>query len=93
MTSAGTKSVSVLKGRSFACGQGMQKMWVESNEIFLGHIFARFGQSIKVSFLSGKVMVTEVDEDLIPRFDILQEENKHLAGIKHWEQKLYHSTL
>ena len=38
-------------------------------------------------------MSKEVDEDLIPMFDMFQEENKHLAGIKHWEQKLYHNTL
>ena len=54
---------------------------------------AKFGQSIKASFLSGEVVVTEVDEDLIPRFDAEEEEKKNLAELKHWEQKLYHSTL
>ena len=68
-------------------------MWVESNYIFLGHVSTKFGQSIKTSLLSGEGLVTDVDEDLIPMFDMFQEENKHLAGIKHWEQKLYHNTL
>ena len=68
-----TKSMSGLQKYRFICGQGMQKLWVESNDIFLGNASAKFGQSVKVSLLSGEVVATEVDEDLIPRFDTEEE--------------------
>ena len=38
-------------------------------------------------------MVTEIDEDLIPKFDTEEDEKKHLATLRYWEQKVYHSTL
>ena len=53
----------------------------------------KFGQIIKASLLSGEAVVTKVGKYLIPRFDIKEEENTHLAGLKNWEQKLYHDTL
>ena len=59
----------------------MQKLWAESNDVFLGYVSDKIGQSIKASLLSGEVVVTEVDEDLITRFDN-EEKNKHLARIK-----------
>ena len=37
--------------------------------------------------------MTEIDEDLIPKFDTEEDKKKHLATLKCWEQKVYHSTL
>ena len=48
---------------------------VESNDILLGFVSEKFGQSIKSSLLSSEVVVTEVDEDFIPRFDTEEEKN------------------
>ena len=54
---------------------------------------AKYRQSIKASLLAGEVVVTKIDEDIIPKFDTKEDETKHLATLKYWEQKLYHSTL
>ena len=71
----------------------MQKQWVDSNELFLKCVGSKFEQSVRVSLLVGEIIVTEVDEDVIPRFDAETEELKYLGSLKHWEKKLYHSTL
>ena len=63
------KSMSDLEKCRFIYGQGMQKLWVESNTILLGCVSAKFGQIMKSSLLSGEVVVIDVDEHLIPRFD------------------------
>ena len=76
----------------FFYGQGMKKQWVESNELFLTCVAGKYGQSVKASPLTGESVVTEVDEDAIPRFDA-SEETEYLGGLKHWEKKQHHSAL
>ena len=68
-------------------------MWAESYDVFLGCVSTKFSQGIKAPLLQGEVVVTEVDEYLIPSFDAEEEEKEHLDGLRHWEGKLYHSTL
>ena len=77
----------------FTYGPGMQKQWVESNHCFLTCITAKYDQSVKMSLVAGEVVVTEVDEDLIPKFETKAEEDTYLAGLKHWQVKQYHATL
>ena len=71
----------------FVYGQGMQRMWVESNAIFLNWVAAKYGQSVKASLLLGEVLVSEVDEDVIPKFDTKEAEKVYLADLKYWEKK------
>ena len=87
------KSSLSLNKCKFVHGTGMQRMWVKSNVIFLNWAVAKYRQSIKASLLAGEVVVTKIDEDIIPKFDTKEDETKHLATLKYWEQKLYHSTL
>lgn len=88
-----SKSVPGLDKAKFSYGPGMQKEWVENNLEFLKFIAAKYGQSAKASLLASEAVVTEVDEDLIPRFDTEEDERDHLTGLKYWEKKLHRSAI
>ena len=87
------KNIAGLYKCRFSYGPGMQSQWVENNRIFLAFVASKYGQSTRASFLANEVVATEVEEDLIPKFDTEEEEKAHLANLKYWEQKLYHSTI
>ena len=53
----------------FTCGPGMQKQWVESVSVFLNFVGSRYGQSVKASLEAGELIVTEVDESILRKFD------------------------
>ena len=88
-----SKTTSGLERCQFLYKQGMQKQQVENNDLFFKYVSSKFGQSIRASLVTREVIVTEVDKNLIPRFDTKADEEKHLAALKHQEMKLYHSTL
>ena len=48
-----------------------------------------FGKSMKTSFLSGEIMVTLVDTNLLIKFETEEVEKNHIAKLKHWEKKLH----
>ena len=77
------KSIPGLEKCKFVYGMGMQKVWVESNRLFLNYVAAKYGQSVKASLLAGDIVVTEIDEDIIPKFDTEEAEKEHLAGLKY----------
>ena len=62
---------------------GMQKVWVESNRLFLNYVAAKYRQSVRSSLLAREIVVTEVDEDIIPKFDTEEAEQKHLDSLKY----------
>ena len=62
------KSVLDLEKYKFAYSQGMQKQWVESNGLFLTYMAAKYRQSARVSLLAGKVVITEVDKELVIQY-------------------------
>ena len=66
---------------------------MESSRNFLALIASKCRQSARALLLAEEVVVTEVDEDLIPKFDAEDEEKAYLATLKHWEKKLHHSTI
>ena len=48
---------------------GMQKKWVESSRIFLDFVTRRHSQSTKVYLVAGESVATDVDENLLPKFN------------------------
>ena len=42
----------------------------------------KFGQSVKVSMLAGKMIATEVDEKLIPNFKTEEDTRKHVDKLE-----------
>ena len=77
---------------SFYHSNGMQKQWVESNCVFLNYLGSKFGQIVRVSLVAGKVIETEVDEDLILKLKSPEEKKKHVDGLELWAQELYKQT-
>ena len=49
----------------------------------------KFGQSVKVSMLSDKMIVAEVDDKLIPKFKTEEDEKTHVETLEHWETELH----
>ena len=84
-----TSGVPSLGKCQFSYGAGMKKRWVESNSIFLDYIGGKFGQSVKASLQAGELIITEVDETLLPKFDTEAEMKAHVAALKYWEQEEY----
>ena len=88
-----SKTTLGLERCQFSHGQGIQKQWVENNDFFLKYVGSKFSHSARVSLVAREVIVTEVGEDLILRFNIKANKEKNLATLKHQKMKLYHSTL
>ena len=90
-------SVLVTSGSSldkckFIYGQGMQRQWVESITLFMDFVGGRYGQSVKASLEAGEVIVTEVDESLLKKFDKEEDQTAYLKGLKYWEKKICEQT-
>ena len=60
--------------------------------MFLDFVGSRHGQSVKASLEAGELIVTEVDEKYLKRFETEEEEKTYLTGLKHWEKKLHKQT-
>ena len=56
---------------------------MESSALFLDWVGEKYGQSAKASLIVGELVVTEVDEDLISKFDTAKEETDYLATLKY----------
>lgn len=69
----------------FIYGPVMQKKWVEIKTILLNFIAAKFGQIVRSSFTAGKVIVTEVDDSILPKFKTKEEKEDHLGNLEFWE--------
>ena len=67
----------------FSYGPGMQKQWVESVSLFLDFVGSRCGQSAKASLEAGEMVVTEVDEKYLKKFDAEEEMNAYVSSLKH----------
>ena len=75
-------SASGLEKCNFHCGQGMQKNWVDNNVALMDHVDNNCGQSVKVSMFDGKIIVTEVDDKLIPKLKTEADKKTHADGLR-----------
>ena len=72
----------------FYCRNDMQNQWVEINTtIIFDCIVAKFCRRVKVSLIAGKLVVTEFDESMLPKFKKEEDKTSHLEKLEHWEQK------
>jgi len=62
----------------------MQDRWIESNNVLLDYVGSRYGQSVRASLVAGSLTVTEVDEELLSKFNTADDEKKHLEYLAHW---------
>ena len=67
----------------FFYSKGMQDNWIESSNIFLDYVESNFGQSVKALLIEGELVVTEVDESLIPKFETAEAEVDYLSKLKY----------
>ena len=67
----------------FNYGPGMQKQCIESNNSFLDHIGSVFGHSAKVFLEEGEIVITGVDETLLPSFDTEENMKAHATRLNH----------
>ena len=88
MTDNNNKTIGLDK-ITFFCGKGMQRNWIEMNVKLLDYVGSKYGQSAKVSLEVGEMVVTEVDESLLPKFKTEAEKDEHLKKLEYWEQEAY----
>ena len=60
--------------------------------MFLDFAGSRCGQSAKASLEAGDLIVIEVDENILKKFDTETEMKAYVAGLKCWEQELCTQT-
>ena len=60
----------------------MKKQWIEINMMFLDHASRRHDQSTKSTIEAEGVIVTEVDESMLPKFDAEDGMKDHVAALK-----------
>lgn len=77
----------------FYYGIWMQKVQVESNSIFLDWVASKYGQSTRALVIAGELVVTEVNKDLILKFDTANDETNHLETLKYQKKALCKQTL
>ena len=82
------KGIVSLEKCSFVCRPGMQKKWVEIKSIFLECVGSNCGQSVWESLVSGDLIVAEVDESILPKFETQKEMEDYVKALKYWEQDL-----
>ena len=70
--------------RKFHYGRGMKQNWAENKVVLLDYVVNKFGQSVEVSILSGKIIVTEVDNKLISKFKTEDDKNMHVEALECW---------
>ena len=68
-------------------GQFMQNNFIETNVVFMKHIYSKFGQSAKASLLKETLVVTEVETVKLPKFKIIEEQIEHIEKLEFWEQE------
>ena len=52
--------------------------------VLMDYVGNNFSQSVKVSMLSRNMIVTEVDDKLIPKFKTEEDKKMHVEGLKNW---------
>ena len=55
--------------------------------MFLDFVGSRCGQSVKASLEASDVVVIEVDESILKRFDEEEDMDNYLKDLKHWEKR------
>jgi len=50
--------------------------------MFIDYVGNKYGQSTQVSLTKGELVVMEVDKKLLPKFDMKEDRDKHMAGLK-----------
>ena len=62
----------------------MQQNWVDNNVVLMDYVGNKLVQSVKVSMLSVKMIVTEVDDKFIPTFKTKDNKNMYAEALEHW---------
>ena len=62
----------------------MQQNWVENKVALMDCVGNKFGQRVKVSMFSGKMIVTKVDDEFIPKFKTEEDKKMHVEVLEHW---------
>ena len=70
----------------------MKKNWVSVNENFLDNVGSKYGQSSRASLLTGKIIVTEVDNTILNKLKTKLEQTTNLESLEFWEQKECQAT-
>ena len=70
-----------LEKRHFHYGPGMQDEWIESNDALLEHVGIKYGQSARSSLSSRRLLVSEVNDKLLPKFEMANDKKKHLETL------------
>ena len=73
-----------LDNHSFSYESGIQKQWVEINSVFLDCVGSLFGQSMKTSIEGDELVVTEIDDSVLPNFETEEAIKLHVAKLKCW---------
>ena len=50
---------------------------------------SRFSKNVKASIEAGELVVTEVDDSMLPSFDAEEDMKDHVAALKHWEKEIH----
>ena len=57
--------------------------------MFMDYAGSAFSLSVKSSLMSGELVVTEVDENILPKFDTKEADDDCIARLKFWEKTLH----
>lgn len=71
----------------FIYNTDMQKQWIESSNQFLDYAGSKYSQSARSFLEAGKIVITEVDESVLVKFETEADIKAHAATLKHWEKE------
>ena len=71
-----------LEENYFYHGPGMKNKWMESNKALLNLVSINNGQSVNVSLDAGELVVAEVDEIILKKFETEKDKNDHISKLE-----------
>ena len=57
--------------------------------MFLDYVGRRFGQSVKASIEGGELVVTEIDDSVLPKFETEEDMKEHTVKLNCWEHECH----
>ena len=85
-------NISSMQKCFFYHGKVVQNRWVESNTTFMNNVGSEYWQSSKILLITWELVVTEVNEIFLPKFEKEEERKEHLEGLKYCKQELSEET-
>ena len=73
--------IPALEDKFFHYGSNMKSNWIEVGRSLLDYVGRKYGQSENSSLVEEVLTMTEVDQDVLPKFKTQKEKHEHIDAL------------